>query len=118
MNTRDFCIGLFVTALMTACVPKKALEHDNAELDQLMNAKQAKVEECYKNLKAARPDLKSGSLTIRAEPNPDGSLSYISLVKGFPGSQPLFECIREELSISKTDPTLTRGPLEMTWNFH
>lgn len=112
--------ALFLAALLnsSACVPKAALDHDNAEIDRLMNQKQILVESCYQSLKAKIPNAVSGEITIRAEHNPDGSISSISLVKGFPGSQPLYDCIRQELAQSKTEPPMTRGPIEMTWNFH
>ncbi len=45
---------LFLAMTMNACVPQAALEHDNAEIDRLMNQKQASVEACYNHLKASR----------------------------------------------------------------
>jgi hypothetical protein len=117
MDARFFLlIPIFTTAI--GCVPQVALDHDNSEVERLMNDKQLRVENCYDHLKTTLARSPKGSLTIRAEHNPDGTISSVSLVKGFPGSQPLYECIRNEIQSSKTAPPMTRGPIEMTWNFH
>ncbi|MDB5036479.1 MAG: hypothetical protein JWQ35_7 [Bacteriovoracaceae bacterium] len=110
-----FGLGFLISA--SACAPKSAMEHDSAELDRLMNQNQAQIDACYHRVKVSHPTLISGPLTIRADQNPDGSLSSIELIRGFPGSQPLYECIREEIASWKINSPLTRGPLEMTWKF-
>lgn len=112
------CVLPCTFLLIVGCVPKAALEHDNAQIDLLMAQKQAIVDQCYSNLRSTDPKSTGGQVTIRAEHNPDGSISSLSLVRGFPGSQPLYECIRKEIAGSKIAPPLTRGPVEMTWNFH
>lgn len=118
MNTHTFLILICPLVLaVTACAPKAAVERDQAMVDELINKNRDQIEQCYSAVKEKNPKLPAGTLVVRAEHNPDGSISNVRKIKSFVGASPVFDCIAGLMEDWKTKRPYTRGPVELQWSF-
>ena len=90
---------------------------DNKKIEKLMHDHRDAVQACYDRAVDKNHSIGSGRLVLRADQNPDGTLSRIREIESFPDSEPVTECITKEVSKWSLGNFYSRGDVELAWNF-
>lgn len=102
---------------LTACGLKDAQQADQQKIDRLMAERKSEVTSCYDEALKRHPSLEDGSLTVRSQQHIDGSLHSTQMIRGFSGSNEIFDCVAEKVNSWKTEPPQTWGPVDLTFEF-
>lgn len=108
---------LALSLLLSACGYKEAQLREQREVQKLVEANQSEIEACYDKALSRNPNLPSGQMTVRADQNHDGSLHSTRLIRGFAGSNDVFDCVARKVNSWKTPPPKTWGPVEVSFDF-
>lgn len=108
-------MGMIV--VITGCGYKDAQKADQRVVDQLMAERKAEVNQCFEEAVRRKPSLEGGQMTVRAEQNNDGHLHSTQLIKGFSGSNEVFECVADKVNSWETEPLKTWGSIDLTFEF-
>jgi len=120
MKSKYFKFTIFggiCSFVLSSCVAKQALNQDQELINAMMRQNQTAFEACYNQAKQKNPDLKGGTLVLRFEHAPDGTLVAPRPMKRFIGSAPVESCLQQTLAKVQTERPRTRGPVDLQWNF-
>jgi len=106
-----------LATVLTACGLKEAKLRDQQNIQNLIAQRGPELNRCYETALRKDPKLESGSITLKADQNIDGSLHSTRLIRGFSASNQILDCVTETVNSWKTEAPSTRGPITITWKF-
>ena len=109
--------AIFCSIFLSSCVAKQALQEDQALINEMMRSNQMAFDDCYHQAKKKNPTLNGGTLILRFEHAPDGTLVAPRPMKRFFGSAPVERCLQNTLAKVQTARPRTRGPVDLQWSF-
>lgn len=111
-------MGLFILSLSwVGCATKEARLHDQKIIETLTEARGHEAEDCYRAEAERNPLIPSGSLKVRFDHDRQGNLTRPRLMDGFEHSEPVYQCIVSKSKGWQTEPPVTYGPVDLTFNF-
>lgn len=113
INPALFGLSLF----LAGCGLKEAQVADQQVVRQLMAEKSPEIEACYTQALKKNPHLPGGKITVRAEQHIDGRLHSAQLIRGFAGSNEVFDCVATKVNSWKTEAPKTWGPVDLSFEF-
>ena len=99
------------------CNIKNEEAHYNQHIDQLMKRHEKEISACYLGELKRNPNMGEGTLRVYMDQDSDGGISNIVQIGHFKGCEPVFDCIIQNVSQWKFDPTYLRGGVNLSWNF-
>ena len=103
--------------LSISCASKEYAAYDTQRIQALMNMHKSDIRQCYDEAAAKSDSFTGGKVRIRADQNPDGSLSSFREMEAFADSSAVLPCIEKNLKNWKVGNLKTRGPIDLTWDF-
>ncbi|MBN8555592.1 MAG: hypothetical protein J0L93_09120 [Deltaproteobacteria bacterium] len=103
--------------LSISCATKEYAEQDAQRIQALMNIHKSDIRQCYDEAAAKSDSFTGGKIRIRADQNPDGSLSTFREMESFADATAVTPCIEKNLKNWKVGALKTRGPIDLTWDF-
>jgi hypothetical protein len=117
MGMKSLYAIVLLSFVSVACGYKQAQVEDQQKAQEFALAKQSEVEACFFEARRRTPQMSGGSITIRADQLWNGEITSPRLIRGFAGSNEIFECVRAKMTGWRMEPTPTWGPLEFTWSY-
>lgn len=116
---KTLCSLICFTTLISqiSCVPKAAIQRDQAIIDQLVAQNKPEIDQCYFEQLKSNPSIGSGEILIRVDQLPNGEFTRPRRLKAFIGADPVIDCISKIVINWKGPPPYTRGPVDLAWNF-